>query len=168
MSRLIYWWNNFAKGCDNDVVVCWGSMVLVLWCFWCIFWEVCCSGCVLLVWKVLVFWFLSFAWCVSVCLYWRCAREGLEAIMDAVGWVMVVWVLLVSCNWLVALGIGCRMVVGGINLYLNEWMFVDGTCVCARVDMCLVFGWKWTAVVRCSSAWGLVQVEVRFLWIFWL
>ena len=42
-------------------------------------------------------------------------------------------------------------------------MFLDGTCVCVRVDMCLVLGWKWTAVVHCSSAWGLVQVEVRFL-----
>ena len=29
MSGLICWWNNCGMGCDSDVVVCRGYMVLV-------------------------------------------------------------------------------------------------------------------------------------------
>ena len=29
MSGLNYWWNSCGMGCDSDVVVCWGCMILV-------------------------------------------------------------------------------------------------------------------------------------------
>ena len=53
MSGLICWWNNRGIRCDNDAIVCLGYMVLVWWHFWCILWEVCCGGCVVLLCMVL-------------------------------------------------------------------------------------------------------------------
>ena len=47
----------------------------------------------MLVCMVLVDCLLLFAWCVSVCLYWRCIWEDLGVTVDVVGCVIALWVL---------------------------------------------------------------------------